>query len=461
VPAPGRTASRLPYLALLAVCLISLGVRSAWIGLPCHLSCRTANAHVLIFDERYYVNAARVTAGVQPAASPGVAYRHAPLGSDPNAEHPQLAKLVMAGSIELLGDGPWAWRLGSLILGTLAILGMFALVRGAGGGPWLAVGAAALMAADNLMLVQGRIGTLEVYVVAAMVWSVALYLRGRPLAAGLVAGIGACVKLFALDIVPVLVLLELFHWRAAICGPRGEGSTNTASSATWRALLRRPVARLGAALAVMAGSFIGLLAVLGEVAPPYDNSARRFIGGGPWGHLSHMISYAGQQTGVSSAHGIASRPWEWLADYKPIAYLTIDPAHPAGLRGDHPAVHFLGFISPPILLAGLVGTALALWVTLAPRARHSVRALGGSAVSAELLRVSAAWSLGTFVPFLMASLAFSRTTYLYYATIVMPGMYMAAAWLAWRLWSRRWLIVPWAFLVVVAATVLYPFTPLP
>src|SRR5579863_9180090 len=88
-----------PALALAAVCLASLGIRAAWIGLPCHKSCRTSSAHVLIFDERYYVNAARVIAGIHPPALPGTAYRHAPLGSDPNAEHPQLAKLVMAGSI--------------------------------------------------------------------------------------------------------------------------------------------------------------------------------------------------------------------------------------------------------------------------------------------------------------------------------------------------------------------------
>ena len=69
----------------------------------------------------------------------------------------------MAGAIELFGDGPFAWRIGSLIFGSLAILGMFALVRAAGGGRWSALGAAALMACDNLLLVHGRIGTLDIY----------------------------------------------------------------------------------------------------------------------------------------------------------------------------------------------------------------------------------------------------------------------------------------------------------
>ena len=94
----------------------------------------------------------------------------------------------MAAAIELFGDGPFAWRIGSLIFGSLAILAMYALVRAAGGGRWSALGAAALMAADNLLLVHGRIGTLDIYAVAPMIWGVALYLRGRWVAAGIVLG---------------------------------------------------------------------------------------------------------------------------------------------------------------------------------------------------------------------------------------------------------------------------------
>ena len=86
----------------------------------------------------------------------------------------------MAAAIELFGDGPFAWRIGSLIFGSLAILGMYVLVRCAGGGRWSALGAATLMACDNLLLVHGRIGTLDIYVVAMMIWGVAFYLQDRP-----------------------------------------------------------------------------------------------------------------------------------------------------------------------------------------------------------------------------------------------------------------------------------------
>ncbi len=443
--------SWLPLVLLGLVCAASVGARSAAIGLPCRGSCRTPTDHLLIFDERYYVNAARVIAGIRPPAIPGTAYHHAPLGSDPNAEHPQLAKLIMAGSIELFGNGPWAWRLGSILFGTLAILGMFALVRCGGGSRWLALGAATLMATDNLMIVQGRIGTLEIYVVATMVWSLALYLRGRPLLAGLVAGVGACMKLFALDVVPVLLVYELLRWKAP--------------------LVKARVLSLTGAIVTLAGSFLGLLAVLDQIAHPYDNSAGRFVAANPFSHLSHMISYASSQVGVAGGNGIASYPWQWLVDYKPIAYLASDSG-----SGVHPSVHFTGVISPPTLLAGLIGTAAAIWVSaLHPalrrwrgREEHSSGAAGGGCgrrtldgSDHTLLRVSAAWFLGTFGPFLVASVAFNRTTYLYYMSIVMPGLYLAAAWLAARLLRYWWLLALWIACVAAAAIVFYPFTPLP
>ncbi len=423
---------RLPLALLVAVCLLSLGARGAWLSEPCRSPCRTASDRVMIFDERYYVNAARVIAGIEPPA--GAPYAGTPVGDDPNAEHPQLVKLIIAGSIELFGDGPFAWRLGSLLAGTLAILGMFALVRAAGGGAWTALAAAALMAADNLMIVHGRIGTLDIYVLAAMVWGAALYLRGRPLTAGVVIGVGLCTKLVAAYVLLALALLELFRWRRERRSPAPS------------------LARLAGCLTVAAGVWIGLLALLDRLAPPYDPVARRLLGGGVFGHIGHMLSYAAQQTSPHGPRGIASYPWEWLVDYKPIVYLNINPASPApGLTHVHPAVHFLGLISPPLLLLALPAIGIASWTVIR----------GGGPPRTELPTLAVAWFAGTFLPFVLLSLIWNRTSYLYYMVIVMPGLYAAVAWLLPRLtrWPRLTLL--WAACVLLAAVIAYPFTPLP
>jgi predicted membrane-bound dolichyl-phosphate-mannose-protein mannosyltransferase len=421
-----------PIVVLAALSVLSLVARAAFLDSPCHEPCTTAAHHVLVFDESYYVNAARVIAGVRPP--PGAQYRGTPSGYDPNSEHPQLAKVIIAGSIKLFGDGPLAWRLPSILLGSLAILGMFALVTAAGGGPWTAVGAAGLMAADNLLLVHARIATLDIYAVTAMIWGAVLYLRGRPLLAGAVIGVGACAKEVATYVLLGLLAFELLR---ALRDRRG-------SSPAFK--------RLGVCAASAAGVFVALLALLDRIAPPYDPLTHRPITGGVFGHIRYMLHYGAHQTSPHGPRGIASYPWDWLVDFKPILYLNINPARPVpGLFNVHPEAHFLGMISPPILLVAVPGLALAGWRALGPR-RSAVG-------DVELLGL--AWFAGTFAPFLLLSLVDSRTSYLYYMVIVMPGIYIAAVQLISRIRPPpRW-IWAWVVTLAVALVVMYPFTPLP
>jgi dolichyl-phosphate-mannose-protein mannosyltransferase len=421
---------------LCALVVVSLVARLAWLGEPCRSPCRSPADHILVFDEAYYVNAARVIVGIRPPA--GAPYANAPLGVDANSEHPPLAKLLIAGGIELFGDGPLAWRLPSVLLGTVAILGMFALVRAAGGGPWLALGAATLMAADNLLLVHGRIGTLDIFAVAAMIWGAALYLRNRPILAGLVIGIGACAKEVTPYVLLVLLVLELLRWWPT----RSEG--------------RRRVGRLVSCAAVAAVTFLVVLGLLGRIAPPYSPQTGKLVPHGPFGEASHILTYAEHQTSPHGPQGIASYPWDWLVDIKPITYLQINPSHPAdGLDRVTPAVHFIGVISPPILLLTLPGLLYAAARVFRGRFRRERRSAN------EVGLVGLAWFLGTYLPFVALSLVESRTSYLYYMVIVMPGIYLVVADLVARIGPRRKIVWLWMACVLAAAVVLYPFTPLP
>ena len=155
-----------PIVALVIVLALSTAARVIHINQPCSSPCTKPGQHTLIFDEAFYVNAARAIARVhQPSSSP---YSGSPPGKDPNAEHPQLAKIIMAGGIKLFGDGAWGWRIGSVLFSLIAMIALYALVTGAGGSPWLGVGAVSVMALDNLALVHGRIATLDIYVLAMM-----------------------------------------------------------------------------------------------------------------------------------------------------------------------------------------------------------------------------------------------------------------------------------------------------
>jgi hypothetical protein len=446
-----------PLLALAVVSVLSLAARGLLLDEPCMSPCNRASDHTLIFDEAYYVNAARVIAGIRPPA--GSHYDASPLGTDPNAEHPQGAKLIMAAAIEIFGDGPFAWRIGSLIFGSLAILGMYALVRAAGGGRWSSVGAAALMACDNLLLVHGRIGTLDIYAVAAMIWGVALYLRGWWVAAGVVLAVADCFKEVSFYALIVLALIELGRVIVARRDPDPPDHWRS-----WPAYTR-----LVATSFVSVGLFIGLLGIMGLIAKPYADAEGKLITGGPFDHLWHMITYGASLTSPHGPQGIASYPWQWLLDLKPITYLRINPSLPGqGLYAIHPVSAFFGMMSPPILLLAVPGVLFGIYRTLSRRripagdedgvARPPRRSLG----DVSLAILGAAWFLGTWLPYELQSALDSRTSYLYYMVVVMPGIYVAVTYLISLGWRRRrlWLRViigVWALSVVVAVVLMYPF----
>jgi predicted membrane-bound dolichyl-phosphate-mannose-protein mannosyltransferase len=412
----------LPVAGLVVVSVLSLTARAAWLSDPCANPCRGPSAHSLIFDEAYYVNAARRIDGI--AVPAGQNYAGDPAGQDPNSEHPQLAKLVIAGAIELFGDGPFAWRIGSLLFGTLAILGMFVLAGASGASPWCSLLAATLMASDNLLLVAGRIGTLDIYVVAFMIWAAAMYLRGRPLVAGVLLGVGATAKLVAPYLLLVFALVELFRHRSAV--------------------LRAAARTLAIVTAVATAVYLAVLALFDRIAPPYDPQTGQTITGGPFAHTQRMLSYAAGQTSPNGPKGIASYPWDWLIDLKPINYLEVTVSSSTSRTW---TVHFLGLISPPILLFAVPALVLALW--------------SGWRRSLDVDVVAVAWFLGTWLPFVALSLFWQRTSYLYYMVIVMPGIYLALARAFTRPWVPRWVLGGWLALVLAAAVVLYPFIPIP
>jgi dolichyl-phosphate-mannose--protein O-mannosyl transferase len=440
-----QASPRAPIIGLILVSLLSLGARAYKLDEPCQSPCTTANQHTMIFDEAYYVNAARVIVGIHPPH--GDHYSASPLGTDPNAEHPQGAKLIVAAAIELFGDGPFAWRLPSLIFGSIALLGMYALVRSAGGGRWSALGAATLMAADNLLLVHGRIFTLDIYVVTMMIWGVAFYLQDRPVLAGIALAIGFCFKLVGPYALGTLALLELAR---LLVRRRDAGSPPD-----WGP--RGVIGRLVPTVFTSVGVFVGLLAIMGLIATPYADAEATLITGGPFQHIAHMFSYAAQQVSPGGPQGIASYPWQWLLDLKGILYLRINPSLPGqDFHAVHPVAAFWGMPSPAIMALGIPGLVFCLYRLL--RRRRP----GQSPEDQQLAMLAVTWFIGTWVPFAVLSLVDQRTSYIYYMVIVMPGIYVAATYaaaLGWRL-GRTWLrglIGVWAFGVLVAVVLMYPF----
>jgi hypothetical protein len=78
-----------------------------------------------------------------------------------------------------------------------------------------------------------------------------------------------------------------------------------------------------------------------------------------------------------------------------------------------------------------------------------------------LAALGLAWFVGTWTPFELLSALDSRTSYLYYMVVVMPGVYVGVVHLFARWRPRRWVIASYAALIVLAAVAMYPFTPVP
>ena len=411
-----------PYVLLAVLVAASLGVRCFRLEQPCDHGCRSHAAASLIFDEAYYVNAARRIAGVRADADQP-AYAKAPSGTDPNAEHPQLAKLVMAAGIEIFGNRPLGYRIGSVLAGTAALLLMFALVQAAGGGPWVALGATAALAADNLFTVHGRIATLDIYYLAFMLGCVALYLRRRPVLAGVVLGVGATTKLVGIYALFVLGLLELGRWATR---RRGELEP-----------LALCIVATGVAYAVV-------LQALDMSFPAFDpGTGEQF--NNALAHTRHMLDYAVQLTSPGGPKGIASYPWSWLAGEGTIPYLTLNSTTSASghVVSTTVLVAFKGAVNPFLLFLAIP----ALFAAAARAWRE------GDDLDILVL----AWFLGTMVPFSLQAIFQDRTTYLYYLVATLPAICLACA----RLFSIRGVpraaALGWGLALIVGFVNLYPF----
>ena len=440
---------------LALVCAIGVGARSYRLGTPAPQNGQGGT----VFDESYYVNAARVIAGVH--MNPGDRYYGtAPAGADPNGEHPQLAKLLIAASIEIGGDTPIAWRISAVLFSLAALLALNWLVRSAGGGPWLALGATAIASFENLWLVSGRIAVLDIYCVPFMLAAAGFYLRRRPVVAGVLLGIGACLKEVALFGVLVLLVLEAMRviaWLASEFSA-APGGWRSLSRAGWRRLARpdwRRLARPVVLVLVTVVTFASALAILDSAVTPYNGGhpvtrhqaavcSDLWLWRGACNHIAFMVNYAKLLTSPNGPTGIASYPWQFWADVKSIPYFTQMVTVRVNGKVTHTTttIDFQGVMSRVVLFTSWIAILLSVWWAIRRRDELSFLVL--------------AWILGTWFPIEAGSLFDQRTTYIYYMVITMPALYIAVArLLAWRRVPRVVVGVWWVAFLVEFVT-LYP-----
>ncbi|MDA8219078.1 MAG: glycosyltransferase family 39 protein [Dehalococcoidales bacterium] len=373
----------------------------------------------LIFDEVYYVNAARVILG-WPVPE-GAPYADAAQGIDPNAEHLPLAKVMLAGSMQLFGDNAYGWRLPSVLLGTAAVGLLYLIVRRVTGRDGLALFAAFLFSLDNLVFIHSRIATLDIYMLAFMLGGVYLHVAGRPLLAGAVLALSALAKLTGIYALGALFAFEALRF---LLRPEVREA--------WRGALGKGLMLGGGFLAI----FIGLLWPLDHFWTRYQD---------PVDHLAYVLEYGAALKEKDYASGSASFPWQWLANEVPITYLRVSQEVKVDgqVVSSRRTVDFQGAMNP--FVVAMLPLALAFLLERAARTRHDLPLL--------LLALLAA----TFLPSLAVAVFADRVSYIFYFLPVLPALCAGIAYLLLDNNFSRVLALGYAIGVVFGFLTLFPF----
>lgn len=408
-----------PGTVLPLLLIVVLGLRAVWLDLP---------KGSLIFDESYYVNAARVLLGwVVPQ---GANYAGSPVGLDPNTEHPPLGKLLMALSMLVFGDNGLGWRIPSLVAGMIALGALYLIVRAAGESAWLGILAMGFFAFDNLAFVHGRIGTLDMLVLAPMLVACWLALRERWALAGILLGVAVLIKITALYGLLALLLMVGFRLLGEL----------RASRRIQLASLRAPVAMVIAFVAVAIVGLWLLDARFTTFASPIDHLRRIFDYGA---NLKAPVDQAGICPGADSG------PWQWLFNQCQITYLRVDVTVSAGdqVISTLPSIDFRGALNP--VLAGAIPLATLFLAWFAWQTKS------------VLARWSLVWAAANYLPFVALAVISQRIMYIYYMLPVVPALAVALAILLLR--SRLPRFVLWGFVVAYVAgfAAYFPFRHIP
>jgi predicted membrane-bound dolichyl-phosphate-mannose-protein mannosyltransferase len=416
---PVADSLRDPMVLLGLLLIFSFVVRVVWLDLP---------KKGTIFDEAYYVNAARVILGYDVPENGKYGDRAKFL--DPNQEHPPLGKLLIAGSMAAFGDNGIGWRLPSVIAGMIALIALFLVIRAAGGSEWLALLAVFLASLDNLTLVHGRIGVLDMMALAPALVASWLALRRRWVLAGLFMALGLLVKLTAVYAIGAILLLWLLQ----------------VAPGWWAARRIRVRELLGPVLftVIAVGVFVGGLAALDSRWSEYKN---------PLDHIGHMVTYGARLNQPVGTVGICpkadSRPWQWLVNDCQIQYLRTDVSVNAGdnLVTRVAKIDFRGAMNE--LLIGALPIAMLFTVWFAWKRRY------GPALWAVT------WAAANWLPYAFLGVVSNRIMYIYYFLPVVPAVATAIAVLLLRAKLPRF--VPWGFvaLYIVGFIAYFPFRVIP
>ena len=402
--------------AFMYLFVISAALRLIWLDKPPGL---------LIFDESYYVNVARIILrlpqqpNVFPNAIPGI--------DSVNQEHPLLAKLLIALSMSIIGDNGWGWRIPSVVFGLLSIFVLYLLLKKTGKSPLIALMGTFLFSFDTLVFVHSRIATLDIFVLGFMLLGFYWYFSNRMNLSALGMALATLCKISGLY---GILTLGAFHL--------GRELLSRGRKVDWQSLLS--VFEKYAIVYLV--SFIVLMAVLDFLWAGYKN---------PFEHLSHIYSYtfALRAPDVRKATDIWSYPWEWLVDQVKIHYATVN----VSVFADHDvartyaSVDFIGAMNPTIVFLTIPAMAYNVYRYHETRSEFSLFML--------------AWFAMTYLPYFPAAIFGHRIMYIFYFLNTVPAVAASVAGMIVDQTPPRIIVVFYVAAVIIGFYMMFPFKVIP
>ena len=332
--------------------------------LGAHLAICNTPRDSFIFDEAYYVPAARsLLAGVVS-----------------NVEHPPLAKALIALGIRVFGDEGFAWRLPSIVAGTLAIVLLYALTRRLAD-KRTALLAAFLLSFETLWFTHSSIAMLDIVAVSLGLLALLLFVSGEWVWAGAVIGL----SLLAKETTVVLIaVVTLYAWLQSPKALSADALRHTAK----------------------VGFFVGVSAFVVFIAglQIYDSMFNAFPTA--FGHVAQMFRY---NAAISSPPpSDAVRPLQWFSGFAPSGYfLTFANV------GKELKRYYTQYYGQPNLLIVLL-----VWLAV-PYAWPRLKRKNPNATLHVLMFLA---PLGFF-----AGISLWRITYPYYMLVCLPSICVLAA----------------------------------
>lgn len=258
------------YFWLCLIILVSMALHFALIN----------NIKGPIVDEVYYY-------GSHPGSANGDAYSIIHNHTDIRPEHPPLAKLMIAAGILTLGDNPVGWRTPSIIVGMIGIVLFYFICRKLNMSRSATNIATFLLAFENLTFLMSSVAMLDVFFVTLMLAFFLLYLHREYLPSGIFIGLASLAKLDAVMGAPTLFI----HWIF----------TKTRQT-RWFIL-------------TIIAAPVSLVLLL----PVFDFIITRKLEN-PIARIREMVSLTDSLTFANTTHPALARPWEWLLNYRPMAF---------------------------------------------------------------------------------------------------------------------------------------------